>query len=79
LSIEGIQKDIAPGVGWIGDPHAHSMHSYREGTLVFEIVDPATGKMVWSGWASEAAPTREKLQTKAEKVVRKILKYFPPK
>lgn len=74
---EGISKEIAPGVKWIGDPNAHSMRSYREGTLVFEVLDLTTDEMVWSGWVTELAPTIEKLQAKAEKATRKVFRHFP--
>lgn len=78
-SIEGITKEVAPGVKWIGDPQAHSMRSYREGTLVFEVVDTATDEMVWSGWVSEMARTFEKLRAKAEKATRRVFTHFPEK
>ena len=74
---EGVTKEIAPGVKWIGDPNAHSMRSYREGTLVFEVVDTKTEEMVWSGWVSDLAPTVQKLQDKAEKATRKVFRHFP--
>jgi hypothetical protein len=76
---EGITKEIAPGVKWIGDVNAHSMRSYREGTLVFEVLDTGTDEMVWSGWVTELAPSVEKLQAKAEKATRKVFKHFPSK
>lgn len=78
LQIEGTTKDIAGSVKWIGDPDAHSMRNYLEGTLVIEIVDAKTGKMLWSGWASDAAATQEKLQGKAPKAIKKIFQHFPP-
>ena len=76
-SIEGVTKEVAPGVKWIGDPYAHSTRSYREGTLVFEVVDTATEEMVWSGWVTELARTFEKLRAKAEKATRKVFTHFP--
>lgn len=78
-SIEGVTKELAPGVKWIGDPTAHSMRSYREGTLVFEVVDTATEEMVWSGWVTELARNFEKLRAKAEKATRKVFTHFPQK
>ena len=75
--IEGITKQVAPGVKWIGDPQAHSMRSYRQGTLVFEVVDTATEEMVWSGWVTELARTFEKLRAKASKATRRVFTHFP--
>jgi len=74
---EGVTKEIAPGVKWIGDPNAHSMRSYREGTLVFEVIDTKTDEMIWSGWVTELAPSIEKLRAKAEKATRSVFKHFP--
>lgn len=74
---DGISKEIAPGVKWIGDPHSHDMRSYSSGTLVFEVIDAATGEMVWSGWATELAPTIPKLQDRAEKATRRVFRHFP--
>jgi hypothetical protein len=74
---EGVTKEITSGVSWIGDVNAHSMRSYREGTLVFEVVDTASGDMVWSGWVTELAPTIEKLRKKAEKATRRVFVEFP--
>ncbi len=74
---DGITKEIAPGVKWIGDPHSHSMRSYREGTLVFEVIDTASEEMVWSGWVTELAPSIAKLRAKAEKATQKVFKHFP--
>jgi len=78
-SIEGITKEVATGVKWIGDPQAHSMRSYRQGTLVFEVVDAETEEMVWSGWVNEMARTFEKLRAKAEKATRRVFSHFPEK
>ena len=79
LDMEGVTKEVSPGVKWIGDPDAHRMRSYREGTLVFEVIDTESGEMVWSGWITELAPTSEKLQAKASKAASKIFKHFPRK
>ena len=66
-------------VKWIGDPRAHEIRSYREGTLVFEVIDTETGEMVWSGWMTEVAPSAKKLQSKAPKAAGKIFQHFPSK
>lgn len=77
LDVEGTTREITGGVKWIGDVNAHSMRSYREGTLVFEAVAPSSGTMVWSGWVTELAPNVQKLQAKAEKATRSVMKHFP--
>jgi Domain of unknown function (DUF4136) len=78
LVIEGVHKELADGVAWIGDPQAHSQISYQEGTLVIEIRDAKSDELVWSGWASDVANSPERLRKKAEKAAFKILKNFPP-
>lgn len=74
---EGVTKELAQGVKWIGDVNAHSMRSYREGTLVFEVVDTESGEMVWSGWVTELASDVGKLRAKAGKATRRVFKHFP--
>lgn len=78
LKMAGTTKGSG-SVKWIGDPRAHEMRSYREGTLVFEVIDVRTDEMVWSGWMTELAATSEKLQSKAPKATTKIFKHFPTK
>lgn len=78
LEMSGTTKGSG-SVKWIGDPRAHEMRSYREGTLVFEVVDAKTSEMVWSGWLTELAESSEKLQRKAPKATTKIFKHFPAK
>ncbi len=53
------------------------MRSYREGTLVFEVLETGSGEMVWSGWVIELATDVAKLRAKAEKATRKVFKHFP--
>lgn len=79
LSIEGEKRRIAKGVSWIGDPGAHSILAYEKGTLVVEVIDPASQSIVWSGWATDVVDTPEKLRKKAEKTVQRILRHFPPR
>jgi hypothetical protein len=78
MDVEGIKRQVSEGVAWIGDPHAHSTRSYKEGTLVIEILDAAGDELIWSGWASEVASSQPKLRKKAAKAVRRILEQFPP-
>jgi hypothetical protein len=79
LSIEGVRKEIGGGVAWIGDPASHGVMSYQEGTLVIEVRDAGSGKLVWSGWATDVATDAERLRKKAERAAFKILRNFPPK
>jgi hypothetical protein len=78
LNIEGVRKEVAKGVAWIGDPQAHGMISYEEGTLVFEMYDAESDDQVWSGWITEVAENRQKLRKKGLKAISKIFKHYPP-
>jgi hypothetical protein len=79
LQIEGTERDLG-GISWVGDPHAHSMMSYKRGTLLVEIIDAESEKVIWAGWATDVIPSLpdpEKVGKKAEKAMRKILKELP--
>ena len=78
VSVEGTTREITSGVSWVGDPRAHAVLYYQEGTLVFEIYDAGSDEQVWSGWAIEVADTRERLRKKGKKAIPKILRHFPP-
>ena len=78
VTVEGTTREITSGVAWIGDPNAHAVLYYQEGTLVFEIYDAASDEQVWSGWAIEVADTRQRLRKKGKKAIPKILRHFPP-
>ena len=78
VNIDGVRKEVAAGVAWIGDPRAHGMVAYEEGTLVFEIYDAESDVQVWSGWSTEVAETRKKLRKKGLNAVSKILRHYPP-
>ncbi|HEX8174180.1 MAG TPA: DUF4136 domain-containing protein [Pyrinomonadaceae bacterium] len=50
---------------------------YTEGTLIVDIIDPATRKLVWRGYASSAIELKnvdEKINKAVEKLVKQFLK-----
>ena len=78
--IGGVKRDMGGGVAWIGDPGAHGVTAYRQGTLIIELVDAETEEPLWAGWASDAVPTvpdPAKVGKKAEKALKKIFKQLP--
>jgi len=82
LDITGTNREISDHVTWTGDPGAHSMTSFKKGTLLVEAIDADTEELLWAGWAVdmvELFPDRLKLAKKAEKAMGKILKKFPAK
>ena len=57
------------------------VHSYREGTIVLEVVDSKSNQLVWQGAAEGALTnldTPEEAQEQIAKAVRELLANFPP-
>lgn len=55
---------------------------YEEGTLIIDIIDAKTEKLVWRGWATKRLkknPSNEESQETIKKIVTEILAQFPPK
>jgi hypothetical protein len=51
----------------------------RKGTLSIDIIDPEPNRLVWRGKATETFEKPKDLEKKLNKIVKKILKKFPPK
>ena len=78
--IGGVKKDMGGGVTWVGDFGAHGVTSYRQGTLIIELVNAESEERLWAGWASDALPAvpdPDKVGKKAEKALKRILKRLP--
>lgn len=52
--------------------------SYREGTLLIRMLEADSGDVVWTGWVTEKVKDSKNPQKRIERVVRRILKRFPP-
>jgi len=66
--------------GRVGGPP--ETYSYDEGTLILDMVDPKTRKLVWRGSATDQvslSANREAKQEKVNEAVKQILEQFPPK
>ncbi len=59
--------------------HDVSVHRYREGTIVLDIVDARTKQLIWRGWARSVLHGREDAAEDIRASVRKILERFPPR
>ncbi|MDY7093047.1 MAG: DUF4136 domain-containing protein [Acidobacteriota bacterium] len=79
LDLSGVDYELSPRVHWADDESLRFQRSYKEGTLVIDILDAASGELVWSGAAHDASDKPEKLVERIEKAVAKILRKFPPK
>lgn len=58
------------------------VHSYREGTIVLEVVDFKTNELVWQAAAEgalNAVETPEEAEDIIQRAVRDLLESFPPK
>ena len=78
LLIEGVRFELAPHVVWTGADPLGVTHRYEVGTLVIDLAEASTEKIVWSGSVQARASTRRQLRDKVEKAVRKVLKQYPP-
>ena len=70
------------GWGWRYRGPQTYVYEYDEGTLVLDIVDPKTRKLLWRGSATDVVdPTAsgEARQKKINEAVTQILEKFPPK
>jgi hypothetical protein len=52
--------------------------SYKEGTLLIRVLDGASGELVWTGWVDEKVKNPENPGSQIRKVIKKILRKFPP-
>jgi hypothetical protein len=69
------------GVRWGGMANATSS-TINVGTLVLDMYDPATKKLVWTGNATKTidpSSNQEKNQKSLDKAMAKLLKNYPPK
>ena len=68
------------GYGYGGASRAYT-YEYKQGTLVIDIVDPETRKLMWRGTGTDeimASDSPEQKQQQIKQAVDKILGQFPP-
>jgi len=53
-------------------------HTYTEGMLVIDIVDPGTNELIWHGWATDTIRESAEPGSKVKGAVSAILSKFPP-
>lgn len=58
--------------------HDVSVHRYREGTLIVDIVDAGAKELVWRGWAKSVLHGRDDVAEDIEASVARIMERFPP-
>ncbi len=67
-----------PGMGFYGTSSI-LVDTQTEGTLVVDMVDPATKQLVWRGIASGTVSDRNEAKKMIPEAINKMLKGFPPK
>jgi hypothetical protein len=69
------------GFGSIGISTGSQLRTYDQGTLMIDVTDAASSKLVWRGVSSQALPDLsdpQKLTKRVNETVEKILAQFPP-
>jgi hypothetical protein len=70
------------GPRWGGGMGTATSSTINVGTLVLDMYDPSTKKLVWTGRATKTLDpgnSQEKKQKNLDKAMQKLLKNFPPK
>lgn len=52
--------------------------TYTEGTLIIDVIDPSSERLIWRGWASEELRGGGQSPERVQKVVDAIVGLFPP-
>jgi hypothetical protein len=55
-----------------------SVHKYKEGTLILDVVDASEKQLIWRGWATDVLQDRNQIASQIDYTVGKLLKKFPP-
>lgn len=67
--------------GWRGGPQT-TAHDYDQGTLLIDIIDPATMQLLWRGTGTGAVEPQASPETREQRIndaVERILADFPPR
>ena len=73
---EGYRRELTAGVSWVMEG---SINSYLRGTLVISIHLEDLEHAAWSAWTTETVKDPKSAEKQIRKVVRKLLRGFPPK
>lgn len=65
--------------GWGLDGTAATVETYTEGTIVADLFDAQTKKIVWRGSAAKQVSSKpEKVNQQTEKAIEKMFRHYPP-
>ena len=77
--------EVVDGYGY--DAHGYiaevgKLVEYEQGTLLIDVIDPETRKLVWRGWAESniegVIGDRQRMEERIDKVADRIIARFPP-
>jgi len=81
----GSEWHYFPGYGWGGygrgwdDPYvAVEERTFTPGTLVIDILDAATNRLIWRGWAEGTLTESTDMESRIREAAGEILARFPP-
>ena len=78
----GLSGNVGNAAGSVTIGTGSRVRTYDEGTLIIDITDVASGKLVWRGVSSQALPDLSDPQTLTNQInatVAAILAQYPPK
>ena len=64
---------------WGGLGGIINAHSYQDGTLTIDLIDPTSGDLVWHGWSTEPVNRFDDDKETIRRFVKAVLDNFPPK
>lgn len=71
-----VVSGVGLGTGWYGPTHA-TTRAVAEGTLVIDVLDPSTRRVLWRGWAKDTLSRRGDPRAEVFAAVSEILAQFP--
>jgi len=71
-----VGSGIGIGTGWYGPTHA-TTRTLAKGTLVIDVLEPETHRVVWRGWAKDTLTASGDPRGEIFEVVSRILEQFP--
>lgn len=71
-----VVSGVGLGTGWSG-PSRVTTKKIAEGTLVIDVLDPASRRVLWRGWAKDTLPSGGDPRAQVFAAVDRILAQFP--
>ncbi|MGC3999287.1 MAG: DUF4136 domain-containing protein [Anaeromyxobacter sp.] len=68
-----------PAAVGVGSPGGVTVNSYRDGTLILDLVDAKTRQVVWRGTATDTLDDPSEVRELIDNAVHKLLGSYPPK